>query len=115
MDVEFVARAEALSIQISIGLVVCLDKDLPVEQTTRDSTIRINWIKYPKLFDFEEIEIVKASDEDVERFAIQVGNDTDPIRKPRYKQMRCRISTTCQLSENTMRILRRMFGQVEIK
>jgi hypothetical protein len=96
-------------------LVICLDKDLPIEQTTRGGIIRKNWLKHPRLFDFEEVEIVKASDEEVERFAVQVGNDTDPIRSPQYKQMRCSISTACSLSENTMRVLRGMFWQVEIK
>ncbi len=95
-------------------LVVYLDRDSSVEQINRGMAIWMNWMKYPKLFDFEEIEIIKASDEDVERFAVQVGNDTDPIRSLRYKQMCCRISAACQLSENTMRILQRMFGQVEV-
>ena len=62
-----------------------------------------------------EIIIVQASDEDVERFAVQIGNDTDGIRKPIYKDIRCTISPGCKLSENTLRILRRMIGQVEIK
>jgi hypothetical protein len=64
------------------------------------------------MFDFDEVEIVRATDQDVERFAIQVGNDTDPIRQPRYKQMQCIISPNCDLSVNTRRILERTFGTV---
>ena len=63
---------------------------------------------------FDEVEIVQATDEDVERFAVQVGNDTDPKRKPRYQEMRCVVSPECRLSENSMRILERMFGAVEV-
>jgi hypothetical protein len=95
-------------------LVVLLDSELTAEQINYNETIRINWIKYRKLFDFEEVEIVRATDEDAERFAVQVGNDTDPFRSTRYKQMCCTISADCGLSENTIRILRQMFGQVEV-
>jgi len=48
----------------------------------------------------------------VERFAVQVGNDTDPFRRPRYRQMRCVVKPECNLSENTLRILDSVFGQV---
>jgi hypothetical protein len=49
----------------------------------------------------------------VERFAVQVGNDTDPVRQEFYRFMRCVISPDCRLSDNTIRILRRTFGQVD--
>ncbi|MEJ2556606.1 MAG: hypothetical protein P8186_10325, partial [Anaerolineae bacterium] len=58
------------------------------------------------------VEIILATDEDVERFAIQVGNDTDPYRKPRYRQMPCIVKPGCELSENTWRVLDSLFGQV---
>lgn len=96
-------------------LVVVLDRGLMAEQTNHNETIRINWIEYRKLFDFEEVEVVRATDEDVERFAVQVGNDTDPFRNIRYKQMICTISSGCGLSENSIRILHRTFGQIEVK
>jgi hypothetical protein len=96
-------------------LVVVLDTGLTAEQTNHNETIRVNWIKSRKLFDFEEVEIVRATDEDVERFAVQVGNDTDPFRSSHYEQMCCTISSDCVLSENTIRILHRTFGQVKVK
>jgi hypothetical protein len=57
----------------------------------------------------------QASDEAVERFAIQVGNDTDPARRPYYASMPCLIWPGCSLSENSIKILKRTFGQVEVK
>ncbi len=96
-------------------LVARLDRSSLEEQTNLDMTIQINWIKRPQLFDFEEVEIIKASDEDVERFVVQVGNDIDLTRRLRYCEMECKISVECRLSENTMRILRRTFGEVIIK
>ena len=44
---------------------------------------------------------------------MQVGNDTDPVRQPRYGEMLCLIAPDCRLSENSLRILRNFFGQVE--
>ena len=89
-----------------------LDSDLALEKFQQNGILRVNWLEHRHLFDFDEVQIVQATDEDVERFAVQVGNDTDPTRKPRYPKMRCVILPECKLSENTMRILERMFGEV---
>jgi hypothetical protein len=77
-------------------------------------TLRVNWLQRRNLFDFDEVEIEQATDEAVERLAMQVGNDTDPIRRPRYPEMHCTVATTCGLSENTLRILQRTFGDVAL-
>lgn len=78
-----------------------------------NDVIRENWLVRQTQFDFDEVEIVKATDEEIERFAVQVGNDTDEVRKSKYKQMRCVVSSDCGISENTTRILKSIFGQVE--
>lgn len=75
--------------------------------------LRINWLARRTLFDFDQVEIIQATDEDVEHFAVQVGNDTDPVREPRYRQMKCIVGPECRLSENTLRILQHTFGLVE--
>jgi hypothetical protein len=74
--------------------------------------LHINWTYRRALFDFSRVVILQATDEEVERFAVQVGNDTDPYRKPRYAKMPCAISAQCQLSKNTLRILDRAFGEI---
>lgn len=96
-------------------VVALLDNTLAQEQFQHNGVLRVNWLSRRALFDFDEVEIVQATDEDVERFAVQVGNDTDSLRKPRYQQMRCVVSADCGLSENTHRILQRMFGSVELR
>jgi hypothetical protein len=78
-----------------------------------EGNVRVNWLSRQALFDFDGVEIIKATDEQVERFAIQVGNDTDPVRRGRYKQISCLIRQP-DLSDNSLRILRRLFGRVEI-
>ena len=52
------------------------------------------------------------NDEEVERFAVQVGNDTDGSRRSRYQEMACIISPECQLSESATRVLDHIFGKV---
>ncbi|MBN1993203.1 MAG: hypothetical protein JW953_10905 [Anaerolineae bacterium] len=94
-------------------VVTVLDKRMEAAYTEQEGIIWGNWFLSRSLFDCDWVEIIRATDEDVERFAIQIGNDTDPFRKPRYKEMRCVIGPECQLSENTLRILNRMFGQIE--
>lgn len=96
-------------------LIVILDREIVTERSQHGTTIRVNWITARKLFDFDEVEIVRATDEEVEYFIVQVGNDTDPFRSRSYKQMRCTVWSDCKLSENTMRILQHTFGQVEEK
>jgi hypothetical protein len=57
--------------------------------------------------------IIHASDEEVERFAVQVGNDTDPVRQARYPKTVCTLNPDNDLSENTRRILVRTFGVMQ--
>ncbi len=97
------------------GIVAELNTGWTEAQSYQDGLLRINWLAQRSLFDFNRVEIIQATDEDVERFAVQVGNDTDPIRDARYPQMRCLIAPQCRLSENTLRILQSTFGQVERK
>ena len=96
-------------------IVMILDSQTVEESLKQDGILKINWFVHKKLFDFEEVEIIQATDEDVERFAVQIGNDTDPVRQPRYRQIQCIISPDCHLSENTIRILQHLLGEVEIK
>jgi hypothetical protein len=65
------------------------------------------------MFDFDRVEIIRASDEEVERFAMRVGNDTDPVRQGHYPQAQCVVRPGCRLSENTRRVLKKTFGQVK--
>jgi hypothetical protein len=93
-------------------VVAILDRNITTELSEEKGALRVNWLVRRTLFDFESVEIIQATDEEVERFAVQVGNDTEEVRQPRYKEMRCRVSPACALSENTKRILKRTFGQV---
>ncbi len=94
------------------GVIAVLDRGMNTKWSQQDGQLRVYWLANRTLFDFDEVEIAQATDEEVERFAVQVGNDTDPARKDGYKHMQCLISTNCHLSMNTKKILRRIFGSV---
>jgi hypothetical protein len=94
-------------------VIAVLDERMTEKRVEQAGTMRVNWLIQRAPFDFETVEIIRASDEDIERFAVQVGNDTDPLRQSGYRQMRCRIALTCRLSENSLRVLRSVFGVVE--
>ncbi|MEM7347093.1 MAG: hypothetical protein AAF485_22865, partial [Chloroflexota bacterium] len=84
-------------------------------QLEQADDLHINWLLRRTLFDFNEILISNGTDEDVERLAVQIGNDSDPVRQVQYRQMRCLISTTCSLSENTHRVMQQMVGTVKLE
>lgn len=96
-------------------IVAELNNQSTVKQYQHNSVLRVNWLERGKLFYFDRIEIIQATDEEVEKFVVKVGNDTDVRRQPRYKLLKCELSPNCELSENTIRILKRTFGKVEIK
>ncbi len=95
-------------------LIALLDNDIALETYKQNDDLHVNWLERRQVFDFDQVQILHATDEDVERFAVQVGNDTDWFRAPRYATMECVVSPECHLSENTMRILERMFGEVVV-
>lgn len=95
-----------------LKVVAVLDANSTEWFQRQEEQFRLNWLVRRSLFDFDWVEIIQASDEDVERFAVQVGNDTDPYRKARYQRMTCWVRPECRLAENTRRILEKMFGKV---
>jgi hypothetical protein len=94
-------------------VVAVLDQEMATEIEIA-GTIRINWLARRNLFDFKVVEIIRATDEDVERFVVQLGNDTDAARAGWYRQLPCFVYPGCVLSENSLKLLRRTFGRVEV-
>lgn len=75
-------------------------------------SLRVHWLGHRTLFDLDRVVIECATDKEVEQFIVAVGNDGDEVRRARYKRIPCHVSRQCNLSENTMRILRNTFGKV---
>jgi hypothetical protein len=94
------------------AVVAVLDQRMRSASVQRRNVMWVNWLQRRAPFDFERIEIGQAGDEEVEGLAMALGNDTDPLRRERYGEMRCHIAREAALSENTLRILKRILGQV---
>jgi hypothetical protein len=90
-------------------VVAVLDSRMAEKTVQQDQTLRVNWLEHRQLFDFNAVEIIHATDEDIERFAVQVGNDTDEQRRKHYQTMPYLVSPDCPLSPNSQRILERIF------
>ncbi|MEM7346186.1 MAG: hypothetical protein AAF485_18250, partial [Chloroflexota bacterium] len=95
------------------GIVAVLDQAMSETAFEQNSLLRVNWLVHQQLFDFDWVEIVQASDEEVERFAVRVGNDTDLIRTERYKEQVCLVAPTAQVSDNSLKVLKQVFKQVD--
>ncbi|MCS7254561.1 MAG: hypothetical protein RMK18_11645 [Armatimonadota bacterium] len=70
-------------------MIAVLDSEIPWEKDFANGILRVNWLRRGSLFDFESVEIVRATDHDVERFCIQVRNEEDIYRRGRYRNMAC--------------------------
>jgi hypothetical protein len=100
-------------LEVEKRVVALLDTQMSQNYLLREGVLFVNWLLHRQSFDFDEVYIRRATDEDVERFASQAGNDTDPLQQPRYSPMRCLIWPEAELSENSLKILQHTFGRVE--
>ena len=97
------------------AVVAVLNTSMSTDAFEQGGILRVNWLIHKELFDFDMVEIIQATDEQVEHFAVRVGNDTNPARAGRYQKMHCLVWNKCRLSKNSMRILEHTFGAVKIK
>ncbi len=82
--------------------------------------LRVNWLARAKagvantldLFDFDSVDVVSASDEDLRRFLVDVANDTDEDRRKRYRTMPVRLSEGCAPEASTLHALRAEFPRL---
>ncbi len=76
---------------------------------------RVNWLRAARLFDFDEVVIRRADEYEIERFCIQVGNDMDAFRRPRYARMPVYVHHEAGLSQGRTNMLRSLFGEVRVQ
>ncbi|MCS7278985.1 MAG: hypothetical protein NZ530_02875 [Thermodesulfobacteriaceae bacterium] len=96
-------------------VVAVLDQEMVERDLVKKGVWYVNYFKFWHPFDFNSVEIIKASDEEVERFCIQVGNDGDLYRKRRYKSISCVVNRTCNLQAETLNMLRSLFKEVILR
>jgi hypothetical protein len=92
--------------------VLVLDDRMAEERTFTDGVFLVNALRTPTFCDCDRILITRASEYEVERFCIRMGNDTDPFRTGRHKRLP--VTVCCALPENSRRILGSLFGKVTV-
>jgi hypothetical protein len=93
-------------------LICVLDETMSLPYTTKQGIWQVNWLVHRRMFDFEGVELIRASEVEVEKFAVQVANNTDSQQKVTYRRMACQVGPDCRLSPNTLKLLSRLFGKV---
>ena len=93
---------------------VVLDEDYSVEVEMDSTSCRVNYFVYKDMFDFNEVEIIKASEKAIEQFCYLIHQDDDPFRKGGYKKMTCMVHKSANVSGNSMAILKNLFKKVII-
>lgn len=91
------------------ALVGVFDEGLP-GRAEAGRTLRIDLRQHDALFDFDRLEIHRATDHEVLRLCTRAAEGA--FRRRRYRRVRCLVSDRANLSENTLRVLERTFGTV---
>ena len=96
-----------------IGLVVAvLDRTMQHGHRREGDVVRANWLKQRRLFDFDRVEVLSATDYDVETLCMQIGNDTDAYRVARHESMPCVVAAGSGLSQSAVNMLESTFGRL---
>lgn len=75
--------------------------------------LRVNWLDRKEGFDFDRVEVVAATDDDVDAFVRQTRFESDPRLQRRLPNMECVVNAECRFQRaNTLTILRQNFGSV---
>jgi len=110
-----VCRSAGLLVPGAGESVAVLDRRMDVAGELSDGVFRGNWLRRVSLLDFDRVEIIDATDDEVERLCVQVMSDTDQHQTGRYRAMRCAVSPECGLSAATINMLRNAFGEVAVE
>jgi hypothetical protein len=91
---------------------VVIDSSMSEPYLVSAGVLSVNWLARRALLDFDSVEIISADEVDVEKFYVQLRNDTDAERRQRYKTMQCRVRQALELRHNTIHNLEAVFGEV---
>ncbi|HOS42203.1 MAG TPA: HEAT repeat domain-containing protein [Armatimonadota bacterium] len=93
-------------------VVAVLDSRETKAVSVHNGIARVCWPRRETLCDFDRVEIRAADDYTIERFCMSAGNDLDPYRAPRRRDIP--VTVACALSENALRVLEHIFGTVRV-
>ena len=90
-----------------------LDSRLEGEYSLVGGKLCIHWTGLEEGCDFDQVELVHATDEMIERLAMSVHNEGDRYRRRLARKATCYVSAECQLFDNSRRLLERTFAKVQ--
>lgn len=95
-------------------VVAALDRRMSGRFTMRGHNLCVNWFEAERAFDFDSVEITDATDTDIERFIIRLGNDANAPAPARLKRITCTVAQTDSLRPETLNLLKDTFGNVMV-
>jgi hypothetical protein len=94
-------------------VVAVLDNAVGRESWVEGGALRVNWLRYRKLLDFERVEILRAEASEVEAFVLQSRFQAEASVRAGLSRMVCVVGPAAELEEKTLLVLRPVFGRVE--
>jgi len=79
----------------------------------KGAVLRVNWLAKKLPFDFDRVEVVEATDTEVEEFVRQMRYQAELRTQKRLPKMSCVVNAQCRFErENTVTLLRQTFGSM---
>ncbi|MEM7345290.1 MAG: hypothetical protein AAF485_13710 [Chloroflexota bacterium] len=94
-------------------ITIVLDSENEMGHIIEGDRLLTNWFSQERVLIFDRIEIRHITDQAVEQFVVDIHAQASTRQQARFKQIPYTISPTCQLSENSLRILDQTFGENE--
>lgn len=91
------------------NVVAVLDNAMREPSHLAHDSLRINWLRYQKPFDFNMLEIGHCTEDEIANFCIHVGNDTDSYRTQRYATAKVKVKNGVYLTTHSEAQLSRFF------
>jgi HEAT repeat protein len=90
-------------------VIAVLDSDMEADRQLAPLALHVNCLRHAELFDFDEVHVGRATEEEIERFCVRLGNDLDGQRRVRYRGMRAAVRPAAALSVRARHMLSDVF------
>ena len=95
-----------------LNVVLMLDKSLEKTYIEDGSMVFVNWFRTKEPVDFDEIRILEADDDDIEKLAGNLLNDTDKGRRERIGIYKVYLNPKLELSPDKINLLKNKFNVI---
>jgi len=92
-------------------LTAVLDSSWQSDCLLSDETLKVNWLLRQDWLGFDEVEILQAKREEVQKFLGRLKSDPDQLQK--CKRIRCIVGPRLKMQDDLLRVVHSFFGRVE--